>query len=385
MQILAGNLLLSATDLVNFLGCRHSTYLDLRDLTDPVEIPERDAATILVFEKGIEHEKRHLALLKARGFTVVEIAGEGFDLAERTTLTREVMRAGPDVIYQAAMVVPPWLGYADFLERVEEASNLGAWSYEPLDTKLSRRPKPEHVIQLTTYSKLIGVVQGRTPARMHVMLGNNERVSLRVADFAHYCSIAERRIETFANEPPEFSGGEPCGHCRTCRWSDHCQTGWETADHLTLVANITRNQIRRLWDGGISTVRGLAALPLGSRIPGIQPDTLIRLQHQATLQIVKGDTGENQYQLLPPAPGKGFARLPGPNRGDIFFDMEGYPFFDDGSNLEYLFGFVTADDGQPRFAALWTHDREAEKRAFEDAVDFITARLSKHPDAFVYH
>ena len=55
------------------------------------------------------------------------------------------------------------------------------------------------------------------------------------------------------------------------------------------------------------------------------------------------------------------------------------------SNLEYLFGFVTADDGQPRFAALWTHDREAEKRAFEDAVDFITARLSKHPDAFVYH
>jgi hypothetical protein len=78
MQFLAGNLLLSATDLVNFLGCRHSTYLDLRDLTDPVEIPERDAATLLIFEKGIEHEKRHLASLKARGFTVVEIAGEGF-------------------------------------------------------------------------------------------------------------------------------------------------------------------------------------------------------------------------------------------------------------------------------------------------------------------
>src|SRR6266446_5799825 len=130
MQILGGRLLLSATDLVNFLGCRHATFLDLRDLTDLVEIPERDAATVLIFEKGIEHEKRHLASLKARGFTVVEIPGEGFDLAERTALTREVMRAGASVIYQAALIVPPWLGYADFLERVGEQSTLGSWSYE---------------------------------------------------------------------------------------------------------------------------------------------------------------------------------------------------------------------------------------------------------------
>src|ERR1700737_2407556 len=255
MQILAGRLLLSAIDLINFLGCRHATCLDLRDLTDPVEIPERDAATVLIFEKGIDHEKRHLALLKARDFTVAEIPGEGFDLAERTALTREVMRAGAEVIYQAALVVPPWLGYADFLKRVEGASNLGAWSYEALDTKLPRRAKPEHVIQLTTYSELIGVAQGCTPTEMHVQLGNNERVSLRVADFIHYHSIAQRRLETFANRPPEGSTGEPCGHCRTCRWSVNCEADWEAADHLTLVANITRNQIRRLSEGGISTVR----------------------------------------------------------------------------------------------------------------------------------
>jgi predicted RecB family nuclease len=176
MQILAGCLLLSATDLVNFLGCRHAAYLDLRDLTDPVQLPERDAGTALIFEKGIEHEKRHLASLTTRGVSVVEVPGEGFDVAERTALTGEAMRAGAEVIYQAAFVVPPWLGYADFLE---EASNLGAWSYEALDTKLPRRAKPEHVIQLTTYSKLITVAQDRTPTDMHVQLGNNERVSLR--------------------------------------------------------------------------------------------------------------------------------------------------------------------------------------------------------------
>src|SRR6266513_34217 len=210
MQILAGKLLLSATDLINFLGCKHASFLDLRDLTNPAEIPERDAATVLIFEKGLEHEKRYLASLKARGLDVVEVPGEGFDLAERTALTREMMQAGAAVIYQAALVVPPWLGYADFLERVEKASNLGAWSYEAVDTKLSRRAKPEHVIQLTSYSKLIGVAQGRTPTAMHVQLGNNERVPLRVADFIHYHSIAQQRLATFVNQQPKASTAQPC-------------------------------------------------------------------------------------------------------------------------------------------------------------------------------
>jgi predicted RecB family nuclease len=384
MQILAGTLLLSATDLVNFLGCRHASFLDLRDLTDPIEIPGRDAPTVLIFEKGIEHEKRYLASLKARGFDVVEVPGEGFDLAERTALTREVMRAGSEVIYQAALVAPPWLGYADFLERVEGASSLGAWSYEALDTKLPRRAKPEHVIQLASYSRLIGDEQGRTPTQMHVQLGNNERVPLRVADFIHYHSIAQRRLETFANQPPEASTAQPCVHCRTCRWSGRCEAGWEAADHLTLVANVTRNQIRRLWEGGVSTVRALAALPAGSRVPGIQTETLSRLRHQATQQTAKRDTDANYVETLPVVAGKGFARLPRPHAADIFFDMESAQFFDDGS-LEYLFGFITVDDGEPRFTAYWAHDRAAEKRAFETAMDFIATRLEAHPDAFVYH
>src|ERR1700730_6726820 len=384
MQILAGKVLLSASDLVNFLCCKHASFLDLRDLTDPVVISERDAATVLIFEKGIEHEKRHLASLKARGLDVVEVPGEGFDLAERTALTREEMRAGAEGIYQPALVVPPWLGYADFLKRVEGAANLGAWSYEALDTKLPRRAKPEHVIQLATYSKLIGVAQGCTPTEMDVQLGNNERVSLRVADFIHSHSIAQRRLETFANRPPEVSTGEPCGHCRTCRWSVNCEADWEAADHLTLVANITRNQIRRLPEGGISTVRALAALPSGSKVPGIQPDTFDRLRHQATLQIAKRDTDADYVETLPLVTGKGFARLPHPHAGDIFFDMEGAQFFEDGS-LEYLFGLITTDDGEPRFTAYWAHDREAEKRAFEAAMDFIATRLEAHPDAYVYH
>jgi predicted RecB family nuclease len=115
---------------------------------------------------------------------------------------------------------------------------------------------------------------------------------------------------------------------------------------LTLVPNIARNQIRRLWDAGVSTVRTLAGLPVGSRVPGIQAETLDRLRHQATLQIAKRDPDENHVETFPTAAGKGFARLLRPNAGDIFFDMEGAQFFGDGG-LEYLVGFVTIDDGEP--------------------------------------
>ena len=278
MQILDGQLLLSATDLVNFLGCRHAAYLDLRDLTDPAPLPERDAATMLIFEKGIEHEKRYLASLKARGLAVVEIAPEGFDLVERSALARRTMRAGAAVIYQAALLAPPWHGYADFLERVAEPSSFGPWGYQAVDTKLGGRAKPEHAIQVAAYSKLLGIEQGRAPRHMHVMLGDNRRVSLRVSDFAHYHGVAQRRLEAFANRPPQSSVAEPCGHCRICRWQGRCEAEWEAADHLTLVANITRNQTRRLREAGIATVRALAALAAETRVPGIQPDTLGRLR-----------------------------------------------------------------------------------------------------------
>ena len=63
-----------------------------------------------------------------------------------------------------------------------------------------------------------------------------------------------------------------------------------------------------------------------------------KLRSQAALQDHKRRTGENKVELLAAEPGKGFYRLPPPDPGDLFFDMEGDPLHPDG--LEYLFGLT---------------------------------------------
>ena len=88
---------------------------------------------------------------------------------------------------------------------------------------------------------------------------------------------------------------------------------------------------------------------------------LQKLQQQASLQFKARETGQRCYELLPPDPDgiRGFARLPRPDAGDLFFDMEGDPFEPGG--LEYLFGLYYIENGAAQFKAFWAHSREVEE------------------------
>ncbi|WP_154400627.1 TM0106 family RecB-like putative nuclease, partial [Bordetella pertussis] len=106
---------------------------------------------------------------------------------------------------------------------------------------------------------------------------------------------------------------------------------------------------------------------------------------QAALQWRARVDGARHYELLAAQDEgpRGLARLPRPDPGDMFFDMEGDPLEDGG--LEYLFGLYVIDDGAERFVPFWAHDRRQEKQAFEAFMDFVAERLRRHPDAHIYH
>jgi predicted RecB family nuclease len=375
-------LVFSASDLVTFVGCRHATVLDRRQLDTPLPVTKDDEYLKLLQEKGLEHERRLRDRLRTESRQVLEIPQEGA-LEDRTARTREAMLAGADVIYQGAFFSGRWHGYADFLLRVPGESSLGAYHYEPLDTKLAHGAKPKHVIQLGVYADLLTEVQDKAPDRLHILLGTGETVVLPMRDFQYYLAGAKRRFESFVADLPQDSVGQPCKACALCRWRDRCEGEWESANHLSLVARITGGQIEKLNDAGITTVSQLGALEAGMRIPGVQPATLERLRGQARLQSLKQQDGQVRCELLATEAGMGLERPPKPNAGDLFFDMEGDPLIAGG--LEYLFGFVYEENGQAVFKPFWGHTRSEEKSAFEAAMDFIAARLKTFPDAHIYH
>ena len=385
MRNYKGDRLYSASDVVNFLGCAHRTSLDLLHLDTPLERAEEDEQARLLQEKGLEHERAFLQRLVDAGKGVVDIGDSGQDVDHRVAATLRAMHDGADVVYQATLREGCLAGHADFLMRVETSSQFGAHGYEVYDTKLARSAQAKHVVQLGFYSHLLACVQGAAPRMMHIALGDGAISQHRVADYAHYLAMARQRFLDRVERCGVETTPQPCEACSLCPWRQRCDAQWLQSDHLSQVANITRLQTQRLQSAGVTTLRELALLPAAAAVPKVQADTLARLRAQAVLQLRARETGQRQYELLPVDPDgvRGFFRMPRPDPGDLFFDMEGDPLEIGG--LEYLFGLYWLDGGEAQFKPFWAHDRAQERAAFEQFIDFVMEHLRAHPGAHIYH
>jgi predicted RecB family nuclease len=388
MQLLEGEIVLSATDLTGFLECEHLTQLELRAAKGELVRPVRDDPELdILTRRGGEHEAAHLARLRRDGRSVVEIGTASrtrADLYAREAETLAAMRAGAEIIYQATFFDGRWRGHADFLLRVERPSDLGPWSYEVADTKLARKVKTAALLQMSNYSEQLFRIQGTYPLEMHVVLGTGVTESFAVNDFAAYYRAAKARYEAAVVGPERETYPDPVDHCGVCRWRDVCSERRQADDHLSLVAGMRRDVTRKLVDGGITTVAELVAMEPTAEIDRVGRAVLDRLRQQARMQLEQRQSGKVHHEVLPPRPGLGLSLLPAPSPGDLFFDMEGDPFAG-AHGLEYLFGVVDLVDGQPCFHSWWGHTPAEEKKAFEGFIDFAIARLDACPDLHIYH
>lgn len=387
-------LIVSATDLVNHLECGHLSVLDREAVSNPgprAPRPEDPAADVLR-RRGDEHERAHLAELSAT-LRVIEIAqpdgsGRVASLRQREADTLEAMRSGADVVFQATFLdereAVLWRGHSDFLRKSPTPSELGAHSYEPEDTKLARRVKASAVLQLCQYADQIERLQGISPALVHVALGDGRQESVRLAEVSAYYRAARRRFLADLGVPPA-TYPDLVAHCSLCHWAEACADRREADDHLTRVARLTGEQARKLAASGVTTLAALAALdPGNTTIRGIRQPTLARLQRQARLQRDRVPEEAPPFEIDAGAePGSGFERLPVPDPGDLFYDIEGDPHVGD-HGLEYLHGLASIHGGFA-FQAFWAHDSIQEKVAFEGLVDAIVEQRRQHPGMHVYH
>jgi len=421
---LSGNIVrLSPSDLSNHLACRHLTALDLAVAQGRLAKPDVHSHFLdMLRARGDEHEKAYVESLRARGLKVVDLSA-GKELSEEAfEKTRAAMASAAAVIVQAPLGHDGFAGYADILLRVEEPSDLGEWSYEVVDTKLSRETRGGTILQLCVYSDVVGQYQGRRPERFHVVSPGEPFLeqAYRFDDFAaYYRLVRERLVGTVdgsdgsaATKVAAYvrSYPEPVAHCDICRWWSACDKRRHADDHLSLVAGIRRTQRTELARFGIGTLTAFAGVPIdpipfrpqrGSR------EAIVRVREQARVQLQGRTSGVPHHELLPIEKDRGLLRLPAPSPGDIFLDFEGDPFASK-SGLEYLFGWTTqeadsshsphpADSPHPphqpylpyppswRYTSRWALDAAAEKAAFEEFMAIVMARLECHPDLHIYH
>lgn len=373
----------SPTQLAAHLACPHLTQLERQRRAGELAINfTSDPRLQAMQERGQQHENAYIEHLRRRGWSICDLRG-----ANDPASTLAAMRKGYEAIVQAPLGNAWFAGIADVLLRVSTPSALGDYSYEPLETKLSRETRAGTIAQLCTYCEMLSPMQQVEPAQFHVATPIKEE-HFRTVDFAAYYRFIRARLQVAVTAVPSpQTYPDPVPHCDVCSYWKFCDDRRRRDDHPSLIADIRTTHIREFQRQGIATLTAIAEsegkLPANpTRGSG---ETFARLGHQAKLQLEARSATLPPVDVLPIESSRGLRRLPDPSPGDVFLDFEGDPFVGE-HGLEYLTGFCVRDaQGLISFEQHWAFESFGEKAACEHFIDFVMGRLREYRGLHIYH
>jgi predicted RecB family nuclease len=197
------NLVFSPSDLMLYMESPFASWMERLALESPGHgIPQDPEDTLLglLATKGLAHEAEFLVAMQTEGKDVFVVA-EDLDNESKEAQTLEALISGADVIFQARLSKSPFAGYADFLIKVPGESNLGAYHYEPWDTKLARKAKPYFAVQLCCYAEILAELQSRLPDNLAVVLGSknesgDQKITFAITKISNNGSLASKYLLT---------------------------------------------------------------------------------------------------------------------------------------------------------------------------------------------
>jgi predicted RecB family nuclease len=382
MQQIQQGFQLTATDLSNHLGCGHLSQLNRKVALGELKNPYRnDPSLEVLIQRGREHEAAYVEYLNKKGLKVVSLPKQSVEA------TLKAMKEGVDVIVQARLEGGLWMGYSDILLKVSGKSKFGNWAYEVQDTKLAQNTKAATILQLCLYSDLLATLQGSIPEKMYVVKPGNDFPTevYRFAEFGAYYRQTKNNFEAIMAGPALETYPDTVEHCGICRWWSVCDKKRHEDDHLSLVAGIRSLQIDELHKQKIDTLKKFAVATKINKPERGNKETFLRKQEQAKVQLDGRIKDQLTYKLLTIEAGRGLNRLPEPNEGNIYFDIEGDAFYPDGG-LEYLLGFACYENKEtPTYQKIWSTNRNEEKKAFMAFMEFVVARWKEYPNLYIYH
>lgn len=417
---------ISASDLSQLSACPWYVARDVdQRLGKGVVIPEVDDPMMtLVTQLGLEHEARELESMRRDFSTVVEIPYEratspddSDEWREEISLAREAtlvaIHGGADVVFQAAFfqeVIPEspcragFQGFADFLVRAGDR-------WEVWDTKLARSARVTALIQLAAYVEQLQLLGIPVSPDIRLVLGDgthsiHDATELIPLYLDQRRSLLELIHEREMDPNPTPWSDERYVACGT-KGCPACSEQIGLHDDLFLIAGLRKTQRNKLRLAGFRTITDFASETreeVHSRVFGIGADTLSALHLQATLQVASRQTptGRPAWEIISPS---FLATLPNPDAGDLFFDFEGDPtyqeFDEDGRPLgglshgdetgwfgiEYLFGLYGHGLSAPgdSFLGLWAESFPEEEQRYLEFLSLVEERLNAYPHMHVYH
>ncbi|MGL5850935.1 MAG: TM0106 family RecB-like putative nuclease, partial [Phycicoccus sp.] len=356
-------LVVSASDLRTASACEFALVAGLDVLRGlrprPSEVD--DPMLARVAELGDHHEQNELRRLsREHPGRVVQLARPEYTpsgLARAMAGTLDALGSGAEVVYQATLFDGGFVGHADFVERTPDG-----WLVS--DTKLARSASVPALLQVAAYAALLDGAGVDTAPTARLVLGGGEVRDLPLAEILPVYRVRRARLdallgEHLADDAPA-TWGDPrwlaCGRCEVCG------PEVEAARDLLLVAGVRGPTRRRLLEAGVQTIDDLAVRT--EPVLDVREATLARLREQARLQLEQeaDPAGGVRHEVVDES---ALLMMPEPSPGDVFFDFEGDPLWQERGSptwgLEYLFGLVEVDTGEPVSRAFWAHDRAAER------------------------
>ena len=385
MQYKKDVFLFSPSDLITFMDSPFASAMDRSKILNPAldnQIDPEDALFKSLQNKGDKHEQQFINRLKLEGHDILDNNQCSAKKTLETTLI--AMQEGKNIIAGGYLSHEQFAGTSDILAKVPGNSLFGNYHYEVWDIKLSKKLKPYFAIQLCCYVDILQHLQGIRPEFFTIVLGNNEKKRLRVENYFSYYQSLKTKFLEFHNSP-ETKTIHPSESNNFGRWSNLAKSILEEQDHLSQVANLSRLQIKKLENAGISTMKELS-ISSKENIPQMCDSVLNKAKKQAALQISSRNLDIPNYIILPHSKGvkKGLSLLPPHSNLDVFFDIEGYP--GDEGGLEYLWGNTYFDNnGNKNFKDFWAHNSNEEKQTFIEFIDWVYERWQKDHSMHIYH
>ena len=382
MKIIDNDLQFSISDIVQYFKSPFSSWATWANLQKPGYVylkndKEQNSSLLLRSEENEDDAKRYLI----NRYKEIKSITNPLDSESES---KKLIMDKPEVIIQPTLLRDNFVGRADFLI-YDSTQNL----YEVMDAKLAKQVKAEFLLQVCGYTWMLENYQDGLPKYGSFFLGNEEIEDFKIKEFYRFFIDLKKEFLQAVDHYSLENSPVPRKWEVFEDFNEAAKLYWNENRSLELIADISSRQIDILEGNGYSKIDQIPKI-IESNFSKLSSTSFDKLKRQANAQLLSTEN-ETHVELKDGQESIHYLHtlLPEEKPGDIYFDLEGYPFYDIRSvyTMEYLYGVAYKNDaGELIFKDdLWADNEQEEKLIFSKFVEWVEERISRYPDLKIYH